>query len=71
MLKEELPKGDLERATITLLGVVSFLGDTTYVTALVEDGTGKLPQVAASCHHVTRWLYIASSGASVLPLSFL
>jgi len=25
-----------------------------HVTALVENGTGKLPQLAASCHHVTR-----------------
>jgi len=28
-------------------------------------------QIAATCRHVTRGLYIASSGASVLPLSFL
>ena len=31
-------------------------------------GTGKLP---ANCRHVTRGLYITSSGAAALPLSFL
>jgi hypothetical protein len=41
------------------------------VTALAELRTGKLPQIAAYCGHVTRRSYIASSGAPLPLLSFL